>query len=69
MTIPRFFKDIVVTEYGVVDIRDSTDEETIAVILNITDSRFQDQLLEQAKRAGKIDKNYAISSRISEQFP
>jgi hypothetical protein len=49
-----------VTEYGIADLRGRSDEELIAALLEITDSRFQDELLTEAKRAGKIRKNYRI---------
>ncbi len=60
VTIPRHLRDIVVTEYGIADLRGKRDHEIIAELLNVTDSRFQDGLLETAKRAGKIASDYAI---------
>jgi acyl-CoA hydrolase len=59
-TIPRFLRDIVVTEYGIADCRAKTDSQIIKNMLNITDSRFQPGLLAQAKAAGKIEKDYQI---------
>ncbi|HKU99547.1 MAG TPA: acetyl-CoA hydrolase/transferase C-terminal domain-containing protein, partial [Vineibacter sp.] len=59
-TIPRHLRDIVVTEYGVADLRGKTDAECVAAMLQITDSRFQDGLLRQAKAAGKIAATYEI---------
>lgn len=59
-TIPRHLKDIVVTEYGVADLRGKSDQETIAAMLSICDSRFQDNLLARARQEGKIDPNYRI---------
>src|SRR5262249_35583361 len=53
-TIPRHLRDVVVTEYGVADLRGKTDREVIAAMLAIADSRFQDELLRQARHAGKI---------------
>jgi acyl-CoA hydrolase len=50
-TIPRHLRDIIVTEYGAADLRGLSDRDTIAAMLNITDSRFQQPLLEQAKAA------------------
>jgi acyl-CoA hydrolase len=50
-TIPRHLRDLVVTEYGVADLRGRTDEEVIAALLNIADSRFQDGLLARARQA------------------
>jgi acyl-CoA hydrolase len=60
VTIPRHLRDIVVTEYGVADLRARSDEEIIKALLNVADSRFQEQLLAAAKRAGKVDSAYVI---------
>jgi hypothetical protein len=59
-TIPRHLRDVVVTEYGIAQLRGKTDSETIAALLNITDSRFQAQLLREAQAAGKIAKDYLV---------
>ena len=37
-----------------------TDEEVIKAWLNVSDSRFQGQLLDQAKSAGKLATDYSI---------
>ena len=63
-TIPRHLRDIVVTEYGVADLRSKSDRDVISALLNIADSRFQDALLAEAQRAGKIERGY----RIPEEF-
>jgi acyl-CoA hydrolase len=60
VTIPRHLRDIVITEYGIADLRGQSDEQVIKAMLEITDSRFQEQLLGQAKTAGKLDKSYHI---------
>jgi acyl-CoA hydrolase len=59
-TIPRHLRDVVITEYGIAQLRGKTDSETIAALLNITDSRFQAGLLREARAAGKIAKDYRI---------
>jgi acyl-CoA hydrolase len=59
-TIPRHLRDIVVTEYGIADLRSRTDREVIAALLNVADSRFQDELLARAKAARKIPQDYRI---------
>jgi len=38
----RHLRDVVVTEYGVADLRGLSDQDAIAALLNIADSRFQD---------------------------
>jgi acyl-CoA hydrolase len=59
-TVPRHLRDIVVTEYGVADLRSATDAEAIARLLGIADSRFQPGLLARAQAAGKIAPDYRI---------
>ena len=59
-TIPRHLRDIVVTEYGVADLRGLSDQDVIAAMLNVADSRFQQGLLRQAQEAGKIAGGYRI---------
>jgi acyl-CoA hydrolase len=59
-TIPRHLRDIVITEYGIADLRGKTDSEVIAALLNVADSRFQEPLLARAKQAGKIARSYRI---------
>jgi acyl-CoA hydrolase len=68
-TIPRHLRDIVVTEYGVADLRGRTDEECIAALLQIADSRFQDALLASARAAGKIRADYRIPDARRDNFP
>jgi acyl-CoA hydrolase len=59
-TIPRHLRDIFVTEYGIADLRGQSDSECIKRMLNICDSRFQLGLMDQAKQAGKLEKDYRI---------
>jgi acyl-CoA hydrolase len=59
-TIPRHLRDIVVTEYGVAQLRGKTDQEVIAALLNIADSRFQDALMHSAQAAGKLPRTHRI---------
>jgi acyl-CoA hydrolase len=68
-TIPRHLRDIVITEYGMADLRSRTDAEIIAALLNITDSRFQEQLLSRAKAAGKIRADYRIPDAHRSNLP
>jgi acyl-CoA hydrolase len=59
-TIPRHLRDMVITEYGVADLRGLSDEAVIAALLNIADSRFQDSLKRQAQASGKLRPDYQI---------
>ncbi|QCI15235.1 acetyl-CoA hydrolase/transferase family protein [Pseudomonas putida] len=68
-TIPRHLRDIVVTEYGIADLRGQTDSEVIARLLAISDSRFQGELMEQAKGAGKLAKDFQLDERFTDNTP
>lgn len=68
-TIPRHLRDIVISEYGIADLRGKSDEHVVASMLAITDSRFQDDVLRQAKEAGKIAKSYEIASEHRQNYP
>lgn len=68
-TIPRHLRDIVITEYGIADLRGRQDWEVIAALLNITDSRFQDRLLARAKAAGKLPAGYRIPEPFRHNTP
>lgn len=68
-TIPRHLRDVVVTEYGIAFLRGRSDRDTIAALLNITDSRFQQGLLDRAKRAGKIERDYVIPPQHRDNTP
>ena len=68
-TIPKHLRDIVVTEYGIADVRGKPDKEVIAQMINIADSRFQKQLLEQAKKAGKLPLDYEIPPEYRNNTP
>jgi len=62
-------RDIVITEYGIADCKSKTDSETIKSILNITDSRFQDELLQKAKQHGKVPLDYEIPKLFRQNLP
>jgi len=68
-TIPRHLRDMIITEYGIADIRGKTDRDVIAAVLAITDSRFQDELLRQAKDAGKIERGYELPKSARDNTP
>ena len=68
-TIPRHLRDIFVSEHGVADLRGKSDAECIAAMLDIADSRFQPDLLRQAKDAGKIPRNYEIPAARRNNTP
>jgi len=68
-TIPRHLRDVVVTEYGVADLRGLSDQDVVAALLNIADSRFQDGLKREAQAAGKLSRDYQIPDRHRNNMP
>jgi hypothetical protein len=68
-TIPRHLRDIVITEYGIADLRGKSDAATIAAMLSIADSRFQPELLKAAKDARKIPASFTIPAAFCDNTP
>jgi hypothetical protein len=68
-TIPRHLRDIIVTEYGIADIRGKSDRDVIAAMLAISDARYQDELLRQAKDAGKIERSFEVPKAARDNTP
>ncbi|MDH3991744.1 MAG: hypothetical protein OEV47_02490 [Gammaproteobacteria bacterium] len=69
VTIPAHLRDIVITEYGIAMLRGQREKDVIARLLNIADSRFQEELLAQAKAAGKIPDDYEIPTQYRNNTP
>ena len=69
ITIPRHLRDVVITEYGVADLRGQSDAEVIKRLLAVADSRFQPQLLRDAKANGKLEAGYEIPDRYRNNLP
>jgi Acetyl-CoA hydrolase/transferase C-terminal domain len=68
-TIPRHLRDIVVTEYGIADLRGKSDADVITAMLQVTDSRFQDELARTAKDAGKLPRHFELAPAYRENVP
>ncbi|HBW38043.1 acetyl-CoA hydrolase/transferase C-terminal domain-containing protein [Desulfosporosinus sp. BICA1-9] len=68
-SVPKHLRDIIVTEYGIADVRSKPEKQVIAEMINIADSRFQQQLLDQAKKAGKIPLDYEIPAEYRNNTP
>ncbi len=68
-TIPRHLRDIVITEYGIADLRGKSDAKVIEALLNISDSRFQPGLMEQAQKAGKLPRDFRQDPRFTDNSP
>ncbi len=59
-TIPRHLRDIVITEYGVADLRSAKDQEVIQSLICIADSRWQESLRLEAVKAGKLAADWTV---------
>lgn len=59
-TIPRHLRDIVITEYGIADLRGKTDTECAEQLICIADSHCQASLIKAAQAHGKLPKNYQV---------
>lgn len=69
ITIPKHLRDVIVTEYGVADLRGQSDSEIIKRLINIADSRFQSELLDFAKRHRKVEADYCIPPEALDNTP
>jgi len=69
VTIPRHLRDTVITEYGVAELRGQSDSEVIKRLIAVADSRFQDELIKQAKAHGKLDAHYQVPERYRNNLP
>ena len=68
-TLPWHLRDIIVTEYGVADLRGKTENEAIKEMLKITDSRFQSALQKKARQAGKLEQDWTIPAPYTDNNP
>jgi acyl-CoA hydrolase len=69
VTVPRHLRDIVVTEYGIADLRGRTDREVVEALVGIMDSRFQRQFVNEAQRAGKLPKDWIVPEAARANTP
>jgi acyl-CoA hydrolase len=75
-TIPRHLRDIVITQYGIADLRGRTDAEVAAALIAIADRRFQESLAARAKGSGKLPRDWRVpqhalgntEERLAERF-
>ncbi|MCH8479383.1 MAG: hypothetical protein LAT56_15785 [Wenzhouxiangella sp.] len=69
VTIPRHLRDLVVTEYGIADLRGKTDEECIKALVCISEAPFQDEMVRRARQAGKLDKGWQVPDSARANTP
>lgn len=68
-SVPKYWRDIVVTEYGIANIRGLSEEQVTQEIIKIADSRFQKKLIKQAKKQGKLDPGWELPAEYSNNYP
>ncbi|OEY66874.1 acetyl-CoA hydrolase/transferase C-terminal domain-containing protein [Marinobacter sp. X15-166B] len=68
-TIPRHLRDIVITEYGIADLRGRSDETVCLQLIRIADARFQAELLKQAQKAGKVAAEFKLPADWRKNTP
>jgi hypothetical protein len=69
ITIPRHLRDVVVTEYGVAELRGQSDSEVVKRLIAVADSRFQPELVRQAKAHGKLESDYEVPAAYRHNLP
>lgn len=68
-TVPRHLRDIVVTEYGIADLRSRTDREIVEALVGVMDARFQGTFVSNAIRAGKLPRDWRIPDAARANTP
>lgn len=68
-TIPRHLRDIVITEYGMADLRGQSDEVCIQRMICIADSRFQESLRLQAVSYNKLSAKWQVPEIFRNNTP
>ena len=64
-TIPRHLRDIVVTEYGIADLRGQSDQDCIKRMICIADSQFQEELRQTAISYNKLDSHWHVPKEFT----
>jgi hypothetical protein len=64
-TVPRMLRDIIVTEYGIADLRGKSDRDVIVEMLGVADAAFQPALLRDAQQAGKLESAFTLPARAT----
>jgi len=69
VTIPRHLRDVVITEYGIAELRGQSDGEVVKRLIAVADSRFQPALVKQAKAHGKLEADYEVPECYRHNLP
>ena len=68
-TIPRHLRDVVITEYGMADLRGQSDETCIKRMICIADSRFQESLRTEAVKHHKLTATWQVPEAYQQNLP
>ncbi len=68
-TVPRHHRDVYVTEYGVAATRGCSDRDIVDRMLHVADAAFQLQLIDAARRVGKIERDYTLAADAVDNRP
>ncbi|HEX7062407.1 MAG TPA: acetyl-CoA hydrolase/transferase C-terminal domain-containing protein [Woeseiaceae bacterium] len=68
-TVPRHYRDVFVSEYGIAATRGLHDAAVIAALLPLADAAFQGELLERAIAAGKIRADHVLPDDAARNTP
>ncbi len=68
-TVPRHYRDIFVSEYGIAATRGLHDAAVIAALLPLADAVFQRELLQRAIAAGKIRADHSLPVDAARNTP
>ncbi len=69
VTIPRHLRDMIVTEYGIANLKGKSDNEVIQSLIEITDSKFQQRLIRWAQKNKKLNRDYVLPPWASKNTP
>ncbi len=68
-TVPRTLRDILVTEYGIADLRGRSDRDVIVAMASVADSAFQPTLIKAAQAAGKLESSFRLAHSAAGNRP
>jgi hypothetical protein len=68
-TIPRHLRDLYISEYGIADVHGKADEDCIVAMAAIADARFQDALVDEAKRNRKLRQDFVAPPAWARNTP
>ncbi|MCB1615574.1 MAG: acetyl-CoA hydrolase [Pseudomonadales bacterium] len=68
-SIPKHLRDIVITEYGIAELRGKTDSEVAESLIKISDSRFQQNLIDWAIAHQKLPADFVLDPLYTNNTP